>query len=72
MVKYLLSAVLIIAALMAGCSMIPRPASAMAAQFGEFSEGYLKRKAEREEKRKERPTKPPVRCLDDKNKDCPK
>lgn len=56
--KYLLSAALIAAALLIGCSLIPRPVSAMAAQFGEYSEGYLKRKAERAEKRKTRPSTP--------------
>lgn len=66
--KYFLSTVLIVAALLAGRTLVP--ASAMApTQFGTFSEGYLKRKAERAEQRKMRPPKP-TKC--EAPQECPK
>lgn len=50
--RYMLMAVLLVV-------FLPTLAPAMApTQFGEFSEGYLKRKAERAEKRKARPPAP--------------
>lgn len=68
--KYLLSAVLIIAALITANMLIPARAMAPT-QFGTYSEGYLKRKAERAEQRKMRP-KPETQCWDFDKNDTPK
>jgi hypothetical protein len=63
--------VFVASALTAG-KMLITPAPAMApTQFGEFSEGYLKRKAQRAEKRKMRPT-PEIQCWDFDKNDTPK
>lgn len=41
-------------------------------QFGTFSEGYLKRRAEREARRKRRAPKPETQCFDFERNDSPK
>jgi hypothetical protein len=58
-VKYTLATLLVIVLLLAGYALFGRALAMAPTQFGEFSEGYLKRKAERAEKRKQR------RCIVD-------